>query len=797
MNWNVEQQEFLQFKDSALIDGVAGTGKTACLMYLLHNNQNAVYLSPINSIYWQTELWSKYNCSILSKVSSLYILANKIIDVVLKRKTSIVRTECCLYRATKELKNMKSSLFYKKFGEYKNCNEILVDDCHRLSKNGIHLVQALRDKLNTRIVYSGDMSKSDISLEGKIFKFKTIHRYSAKYSQVIRSYKSMEEDRYVNGSKGYSEIITTDDKHEMLINSVAFMLSKEKRVCIICGPNCNLLTIINLLRENRIACIHGITSSISVLRWFETEGTEHDYVFAVGCSEYNINPEILDLVLARACKKIQFYTMENVRLSPRLEQIKEYFNLKNYVDSVDVNRIDYSKPCLIDICHACENDDFYRICINEYEPSLHPLRNPDSVTNTELEFYKNCLSSSNPPKLKELKKLKLSGFIPTEHGAAARELWSSLGLKEDDTVSKKMLISHRSDLKTNRSVESLCTLLINDESNVRFRRIEYHDRKDNIIRKVSEEIRMRGRASAESLWDLCKTPFDPEFPSDDGVLENGKWLLAEGEKLKIRCETGTLCGVRCRDVLINERNEIFVFSITRRNDFVASLFATRAIGKRESEDWTLHVIDIPDKSYHVVESKKDAHTHWKVMTSLSELTGLKYKNMNWLYDLETTGLNTKTCGIIEIHAEDYETGLINVSSLVYQDMIPDIVTTITGITEDDVMKCPSQESVVNVFKVGLRACVKPKCIAHNGNRFDHEIMKRLDAFTEDTVLVDSLNDFPVLAMPEYKKKEKKKLELIYSVSLGSDYHGTAHRAAADVDMMRLIYDAHGGANIFN
>jgi hypothetical protein len=97
------------------------------------------------------------------------------------------------------------------------------------------------------------------------------------------------------------------------------------------------------------------------------------------------------------------------------------------------------------------------------------------------------------------------------------------------------------------------------------------------------------------------------------------------------------------------------------------------------------------------------------------------------------------------------------------------------------------------FRRQLSACERPIVAAHNGARFDHAIAARLGAFTSDTETVDTMVQFPVLAMPPKRRGEKRSLAAAYAACLGGPFGGRSHRAAADVQMMREILDASGGA----
>ena len=116
------------------------------------------------------------------------------------------------------------------------------------------------------------------------------------------------------------------------------------------------------------------------------------------------------------------------------------------------------------------------------------------------------------------------------------------------------------------------------------------------------------------------------------------------------------------------------------------------------------------------------------------------KNKIYIYDLETTGLFIGSCDIIERHLVDFDdnnvmsTGLINPHK-----RLPIEITNITGIKDDDFH---NSDDSINIFKKDIdrifKLCDMPIFIAHNGNRFDHDLLvyKKL-INTNNCILLDS------------------------------------------------------------
>ncbi len=93
-----------------------------------------------------------------------------------------------------------------------------------------------------------------------------------------------------------------------------------------------------------------------------------------------------------------------------------------------------------------------------------------------------------------------------------------------------------------------------------------------------------------------------------------------------------------------------------------------------------------------------------------------------VFDLETTGLDNKTCGITEIGAVKIENGKITDkwSSFVNPEMpIPEKIVGITGITDKMVEDAPTIEEQMDSFKEFCKGCIM---VAHNAE-FDIGFMK--------------------------------------------------------------------------
>ncbi len=89
-------------------------------------------------------------------------------------------------------------------------------------------------------------------------------------------------------------------------------------------------------------------------------------------------------------------------------------------------------------------------------------------------------------------------------------------------------------------------------------------------------------------------------------------------------------------------------------------------------------------------------------------------------DIETTGAKPKDSQIIEIGAIQYQDGVIidTFESYVYAPIVPDEISTLTGIYAKDLANAPSQKEVLGKFRLFLQDCI---FVAHNVE-FDYNFL---------------------------------------------------------------------------
>lgn len=214
------------------------------------------------------------------------------------------------------------------------------------------------------------------------------------------------------------------------------------------------------------------------------------------------------------------------------------------------------------------------------------------------------------------------------------------------------------------------------------------------------------------------------------------------------------------------------------------------IGMKDVCKWNFKLYNLYDGSVHNVVPKGIfcARRRWLLYRHLSSIIQTPISNTCFIYDLETSSLDTHSCDIIEIHIEDLKSGIIPLSTLVYRSSLDMDISSLTGIKQKDLQLCPSQHEVVQEIENIFMICENPIMIAHNGNCFDNKIMKRLLDYEtfEKITWGDSKNLLYI-----YSENGTSLNELYRDICL--DYH-VPHRAEADVFMICQIIQKLGLSN---
>ncbi|MBQ1205984.1 MAG: PHP domain-containing protein, partial [Clostridia bacterium] len=155
-----------------------------------------------------------------------------------------------------------------------------------------------------------------------------------------------------------------------------------------------------------------------------------------------------------------------------------------------------------------------------------------------------------------------------------------------------------------------------------------------------------------------------------------------------------------------------------------------------------------------------------------------------IFDIETTGLSPKTCGITQIGALKYKHGDIIGEFSTFVDCgipIPENIVRLTGITDDMVKGAPNECEAVTEF---LEFCGDRMLVAHNAN-FDISFIRRV----ADENSIPFENPYlDTVALSRYINSDLKKHTLdtlARYYNLGEFDH---HKADADTEMLAKIFE---------
>ena len=154
-----------------------------------------------------------------------------------------------------------------------------------------------------------------------------------------------------------------------------------------------------------------------------------------------------------------------------------------------------------------------------------------------------------------------------------------------------------------------------------------------------------------------------------------------------------------------------------------------------------------------------------------------------VFDIETTGLSNRTCKIIEIGAVKIKGGKIIDKFNIFVDPecpIPEEITRLTSITEDDVKGAPKEREALQQFLDFAGDCL---LIAHNAN-FDIGFI-RVASERQEMPFNNSYLD--TVGLSRYVNPELKnhKLDTIVEYYKLGDFHH--HRASDDAEVLARIF----------
>ena len=207
------------------------------------------------------------------------------------------------------------------------------------------------------------------------------------------------------------------------------------------------------------------------------------------------------------------------------------------------------------------------------------------------------------------------------------------------------------------------------------------------------------------------------------------------------------------------------------------------LGQRNVAEFSIQIWNLRTMEKCRVTATTCKRKRWKVEEILLEALQRKLVNPIFGYDLETQGLiHQEFSGIVEIHLEDFQTGVVPISSLIHQDHMPPRTSAINHIYAHDLVGKPTIQDITAILqKLLVDKCENPCMTAYNGARFDDKILKR-------DIDIDwagvSWKDAMILVKAAVPSRPLSfKLGVVYQTYVGKEVSTDAHRAEYDVEMM--------------
>lgn len=189
--------------------------------------------------------------------------------------------------------------------------------------------------------------------------------------------------------------------------------------------------------------------------------------------------------------------------------------------------------------------------------------------------------------------------------------------------------------------------------------------------------------------------------------------------------------------------------------------------------------------------------HFEMLLKIVDLVGTKEKiklnNVVMVYDLETTGLIDPQGNIPDIIDRHFyepnmkctiDTGLVKPHSMKVSEVSESILR-LTNIDRKDLEKAENFYEFKNNMIKKISSCSRPKLIAHNGNSFDHKILRRESIINYDCDCYDSITLVSNFYLSEEERLTSLKLTYLYEKIVCKSIQN-AHRAYGDVIMLHEV-----------
>lgn len=199
------------------------------------------------------------------------------------------------------------------------------------------------------------------------------------------------------------------------------------------------------------------------------------------------------------------------------------------------------------------------------------------------------------------------------------------------------------------------------------------------------------------------------------------------------------------------------------------------------------IINLLTGTEHLIYVMVSSSNMFKILNMIATVSNLNFHKLNLVYDLETTGFITENLypDIIEISIKDYDSGLTIIDSLITSTKLTPLITTITGITNDQLQNKPTMDEIRQILLVqtkNLKQCIM---LAHNGAHFDDKIIRHHQIIDQSIIssCIDTMHLIP-MHLPLNHTLKSKSLSSIYFYLFNINFN--AHRSMSDVNALIKI-----------
>lgn len=205
-----------------------------------------------------------------------------------------------------------------------------------------------------------------------------------------------------------------------------------------------------------------------------------------------------------------------------------------------------------------------------------------------------------------------------------------------------------------------------------------------------------------------------------------------------------------------------------------------------TQDKELYILNLKLGIKYRININKSV-TNYSILKELCFITKDKLRNLLFIYDLETDGLDFNTCNIIERYFLEYNLNFVlSQGVLNIKKKVPHFITELTGITNTMIDNGDTINDFENDINDLLKISINPSFMAHNGSMFDHKIMFRYNLF--NGIKKQNLLDSRYIIRMLMDSKDNN-LGYIFKTFLSDKYDiniKNLHRADTDVFVLKLI-----------